>query len=134
MRRREFMTLLGGAAAWPLAARAQQPAGKRPRIGAIHTSRNENFEAFLSGLREAGHADGQNVSLELRFYGTTLDRLDEFARELVSLECSIIFAGNPYPIRAAMKATRTIPIVGIDLESDPVARGLVKSVARPGGN
>jgi putative ABC transport system substrate-binding protein len=75
------------------------------------------------------------VLLEERFPGTTaLDRLDEVARELVALKCTVIFASNPYGIRAATKATSTIPIVGVDLESDPVASGLVKSIARPGGN
>jgi putative ABC transport system substrate-binding protein len=133
VRRRSFITLLGGAAAWPLAARAQQ-SGKLPRIGEIHNVRSENSEAFEQGLRDLGYVDGQNVLLETRFPGTALDRLDEVARELVALNCTVIFASNPYGIRAARKATGTIPIVGVDLESDPVASGLVKSVARPGGN
>jgi putative ABC transport system substrate-binding protein len=135
MRRREFITLLGGAAAaWPLAARAQESTGKLPRIGAIQIVRSENSEAFVQGLREAGYVDGQNVRLETRFFGGALDQLDEIARELVALNCSVIFAANPYVIRAVTKATSTIPIVGVDLESDPVASGLVKSIARPGGN
>lgn len=135
MRRREFITLLGGTAAtWPLAARAQQASAERPRIGVIFTVRSENTEAFFQGLRDAGYVDGQNMMLEARFYGSALDRLDEFARELVALKCSVIFASNPYTIQAALKATSTIPIVGVDLESDPVASGLAKSVARPGGN
>ena len=74
------------------------------------------------------------MRLEPRFHESALDRVDEFAREFVALNCGVIFAGTPYAIRAAMKATSTIPIVGIDLESDPVASGLVKSVARPEGN
>ena len=134
MRRRIFIAALGGAAAWPLTAWAQQTEGKHPRICSINTSRNENFEAFLSGLRQAGYVDGQNMRLEPRFHESALDRVDEFAREFVDLNCGVIFAGTPYAIRAAMKATSTIPIVGIDLESDPVASGLVKSVARPEGN
>jgi ABC-type uncharacterized transport system substrate-binding protein len=134
MKRREFITLLGGAAmTWPFAVRAQQ-SGKLPRIGAIHNVRSENSEAFEQGLRDLGYVDGQNVLLETRFPGTALDRLDEVARELVALNCTVIFASNPYGIRAATKATSTIPIIGVDLESDPVASGLVKSVARPGGN
>ena len=69
MRRRDFITLFCGAtAAWPFAARAQQPAGKLPRIGSISNFPNENFEAFIQGLREAGHVDGQNMLLETRFY------------------------------------------------------------------
>jgi putative tryptophan/tyrosine transport system substrate-binding protein len=135
LKRREFVGLLGSiAVAWPLMARAQQTASKHPRIGVIQTFRSELFEAFLSSLREAGYVDGQNMLLEARFYGSAPDHLDEVAGELVALKCSVIFAANPYAIRAAMKATSTIPIVGVDLESDPVASGLVKSLARPGGN
>jgi putative ABC transport system substrate-binding protein len=134
MKRREFITLLGrAAAAWPLAARAQQP-GELPRVCAIHTARNENSEAFFRGLRDAGYVDGQNVRIDARFHGTSLEQLDEVARELVGLKCSVIFASNPYAIQAVTKATKAIPIVGVDLESDPVASGLVNSVARPGGN
>ena len=134
MRRREFITLLGGAAAWPLAARAQQPARKLPRVGSIQNFQNENFEAFIQGLREAGYVDGQDMLLETRFYAGVLDRIDEFTSELVALKCSVILATAPYAVQAVMKATSKIPIVGIDLESDPVANGWVKSLARPGGN
>jgi len=134
VKRREFITLAGGAAAWPLAARAQQPARKLPRVGSIQNFQNENFEAFIQGLREVGYVDGQNILLETRFYGGALDRIDEFARDVVALKCSVILATGPYAIRAVMNATSTIPIVGIDLESDPVANGWVKSLARPGGN
>ena len=136
MWRREFIILLsGGAVAWPLALRAQQARGKLPRIGALHLNvRSENYEAFEQGLRDAGYIDGQNVLLELRFSGSTVDPIDEIASELVALKCNVIFASNPYSIRAVTKATSTIPIVGVDLESDPVASGLVKSLARPGGN
>jgi putative ABC transport system substrate-binding protein len=135
MRRREFITLIGSAAAtWPLTARAQQSPGELPRVCSIHTSRNENSDAFFRGLSEAGYVDGQNVRIDARFHETALERVDEVVRELVALKCSVIFASNPYAIRAATKATKTISIVGVDLESDPVASGLVKSVARPGGN
>jgi putative ABC transport system substrate-binding protein len=116
------------------AARAQQPAEKLPRIGSIQNFRNENFEAFIQGLREAGYVDGQNMLLETRFYAGVLDRIDEFTSELVALKCSVILATAPYAVQAVMKATSKIPIVGIDLESDPVANGWVKSLARPGGN
>jgi putative tryptophan/tyrosine transport system substrate-binding protein len=132
MRRREFITLVGGAAAWPLAVRAQQPA--LPRIGSILPFAVENTEAFGQGLREAGYVDGQNIVLDTRYHHDSLERIDEFARELVALKCSVILVGGPYAIRAVMKATSTIPIIGIDLESDPVANGWVKSLARPGGN
>jgi putative tryptophan/tyrosine transport system substrate-binding protein len=134
MRRRYFVSLIiGGAAAWPLAARAQKPAQELPRIGAIHSTHSENSEAFVQGLREAGLVDGQNMVLEARFGGPG-SVLDQYARELVALKCSVIFASNPYAIRAVLKATSTIPTVGVDLESDPVASGLAKSLARPGGN
>ena len=132
MKRRELMMLLGGAVAWPLTAHAQQPS--LPRICSMHTSRNENSEGFFRGLRDAGFVDGQNVRIDARFHGTAIDRLDEAARELVALKCNVIFASNPYAIQAVTKMTKTIPIVGVDLESDPVASGLAKSVARPGGN
>jgi putative ABC transport system substrate-binding protein len=85
-------------------------------------------------LRDAGYVDRQNMLLEARFFGGAPDRLDSVVRELVALNCSVIFAASPYAIRAALKATSTIPIIGVDLESDPVASGLAKSVARPGGN
>jgi putative tryptophan/tyrosine transport system substrate-binding protein len=134
LRRRKFITLLIGAAAAPLTARAQQPPGELPRVCSIHTSRNENSDAFFRGLSEAGYVDGQNVRIDARFHETALERVDEVVRELVALKCSVIFASNPYAIQAATKATKTISIVGVDLESDPVASGLVKSVARPGGN
>jgi len=134
MKRRAFIRLLGGAAAWPLVARAQQPAEKLARIGSIQNFRNENFEAFIQGLREAGYVDGQNMLLETQFYAGVLDRIDEFTSELVALKCSVILATAPYAVQAVMKATSKIPIVGIDLESDPVANGWVKSLARPGGN
>jgi putative ABC transport system substrate-binding protein len=132
MRRRYFVSLIiGGAAAWPLAARAQKPAQELPRIGAIHPTHSENSEAFVQGLREAGLVDGQNMVLEARFGGPG-SVLDQYARELVALKCSVIFASGA--IRAVLKATSTIPTVGVDLESDPVASGLAKSLARPGGN
>jgi putative ABC transport system substrate-binding protein len=74
------------------------------------------------------------MALEARFYGSDPDRLDEVVRDLIALNCKVILASNPYVIRALVQATSTVPIVGVDLESDPVASGLAKSVARPGGN
>ena len=135
MRRREFITLLGGAAAmWPLAARAQQAMGKIPKIGFLQANENENVAAFIQGLRNAGYIDRQNALIESRIYGTMLDRVVEFANELIALKCDVIFAAAPYAIQAAMRATSTIPIVGVDLESDPVASGWAKSLGHPGGN
>ena len=134
MKRREFLTLLGGTvAAWPLIARAQQPAGKVPRIGFLQSFRNENVVAFNQGLREAGYVDGRNALIETRIF-ETLDRLPHLAKELVDLKCDVIVAGSRYAFVAAMGATSTTPIVGIDLESDPVASGWAKSLGRPGGN
>ena len=124
MKRRDFVALLGGAAAyWPIAARAQQPIGKVPKIGFLQANENENVVAFIQGLRNAGYIDRQNALIESRIYGTMLDRVVEFANELITLKCDVIFAAAPYAIQAAMRATGTIPIVGVDLESDPVASG-----------
>jgi putative tryptophan/tyrosine transport system substrate-binding protein len=134
MNRREFITLLGGAAAWPLAAYAQQLAGKVPRIGFLQRIQNENVVAFIQGLRDAGYIDGQNAVIETRIFETTLDRLPDLANELVDLTCNVIVAASRYAFEAAMRATSTAPIVGIDLESDPVASGWAKSLGRPGGN
>jgi putative ABC transport system substrate-binding protein len=134
VKRREFITLLGGAAAaWPLAARAQQ-LSQLPRIGFLQRIQNENVVAFIQALRDAGYVDGQNAVIETRIFETTLDRLPDLAKELVDLKCDVILAASQYAFVAAMKATATIPIVGIDLENDPVASGWVKSLARPGGN
>ena len=133
MRRRDIFTLLGGAAAWPVGALAQQ-SDKLPRIGSIHTVQSENSEAFFEGLREAGYLDGQNAMLEARYSGGALEGYDKFARELVALNCNVIFASSPYAVRATMKATNVIPIVGVDLEDDPIASGWAQNLARPGGN
>ena len=123
--RREFITLLGSAAVapsmlWPLSGRAQELSGKVPRIGFLQRIRNENVVAFIQGLRDAGYTDGQNVLIETRIFETTLDRLPDLANELVNLKCNVIVAASRYAFEAAMRATGTIPIVGIDLESDPV--------------
>ena len=134
MRRREFITLLGGAATWPLAARAQQRTANIPRVGFLLNVQSELVEALFKGLRDAGYIEGQNVVVETRFAGNMLDRIDHFANELVALNCNLIFAAGPYAIQALTKATSTIPLVAIDLESDPVANGWAASIARPGGN
>jgi putative tryptophan/tyrosine transport system substrate-binding protein len=135
LKRRDFFTLLGGAVAWPLPVRAQPAAGKVPRIGFLQSLRSsENIAAFMQGLQDAGYIDGRNAIVEARYYETMLDRLAEFANELVALKCDVIFAAAPYAIQAAMDATSTIPVVGVDLESDPVARGWARSLAQPGGN
>jgi putative ABC transport system substrate-binding protein len=138
MNRRAFISLIGGAS-WcllfrPPVARAQQSTGKVPRIGWLQPTRNENVEMFLRGLRDAGYIEGRNALIEMRIYGAALNRLPELTNELLALKCDVIFAAAPYAIDAATKATSTIPVVAVDLESDPVASGWVKSLRRPGGN
>lgn len=134
MRRRDFITALATATAWPLTARAQQLADRGPRIGFLQSTQNENAAAFFQALRDAGYIDGQNARIEARIFGSAFDRLGDFANELVGLQCDVIVAAAPYAIQAAIKATNTIPLVGIDLESDPVATGWAASFGRPGGN
>src|ERR1700737_654468 len=141
MRRRDFITLIGGsAAAWPLAARAQQPA--RHRIGHLAIALPNdtpppppaNWDAFVQGLRETGYMEGQNIAFEHRSARDQTELFPKLALELASLKVDVIFARGTWALAAAKNATRTIPIVGIDLEIDPVEAGLVASIARPGGN
>jgi putative ABC transport system substrate-binding protein len=140
MRRREFITLIGGAAAWPVAARAQQPA--RYRIGHLAIAAPNdtpppppaNWDAFVQGLRETGYMEGQNIAFEHRSAHDQAELFPKLALELASLKVDVIFARGTWALAAAKNATRTIPIVGIDLEIDPVEAGLVASIARPGGN
>jgi putative ABC transport system substrate-binding protein len=132
LKRREFIAL---ASAWPLVARAQQQrTGKIPRIGFLLNVQSELVVALFDGLRDAGYIDGHNMVVETRFAGNTLDRIGEVANELVALNCDVIFAAGPYAIQALVRATTTTPIVGIDLESDPIANGWASSIGRPGGN
>jgi putative ABC transport system substrate-binding protein len=138
MKRREFITLLGGvAAAWPLAAHAQQPAGRVYRVGYFAiTSRERSLhlmKAFEEGLRSLGYRVGENVVIERRFAHGEMERLPALAAELVRLGVDVIVTGGNPIVVAAMNATTTIPIVmtgGVD----PVSAGLVASLARPGGN
>jgi putative tryptophan/tyrosine transport system substrate-binding protein len=139
MKRREFITLLGGtAAAWPLAANAQQPAGRVYRIGYQSIASREQtlpfIKAFEEGLRSLGYRVGENVTIEYRFANGEMERLPANAADVVRLGVDIIVATGTNPITvAAMKATTTIPIVMIT-GVDPVSAGLVASLARPGGN
>ena len=131
MTRREFITLLGGAAAaWPLAARAQQ-AGKIPRIGIIDDS--PIWNAFRHGLRDLGYLEGQNIAFEYRYASGLPDRLAWVAVELVHRPVDLIATFGTPPTLAAKQATTTIPIVMMGV-GDPVGSGLVSSLARPGGN
>jgi putative tryptophan/tyrosine transport system substrate-binding protein len=137
VKRREFMTLLGGATvAWPLAARAQLPAAQTigylsPRAANVE---KEFLTAFRRGLSETGHIEGRNLTIEYRWADGRYERLSTFAAELVRRPVSVIATtGGPQPARAALAATSTIPIV-FTSGSDPVKDGLVKSLNRPGGN
>jgi putative tryptophan/tyrosine transport system substrate-binding protein len=136
MRRREFITLVGSAAAWPLAARAQK-AGKAPRIGFLGLASPSTFasrlEAFRLGLRDFGYVEGTSITVEYRWAEGRYERLPELAAELVRSNVDLIVTHATPGSLAAKRATTTIPIV-MALIGDPVAAGIVASVARPGGN
>jgi ABC-type uncharacterized transport system substrate-binding protein len=134
--RREFITLLGGAAAaWPLAARAQQP-GKVYRIGVFTSGAplmSKTWSIFIDGLKELGWTEGKNIAFEPRYAENNLDRLPELAAELVRLNVDVILAFGTLAPLAAKRASATVPIVMANA-GDPLGSGLVASLARPGGN
>ena len=140
MNRREFIRLLGGAAAlscaWPFAALTQVPT-KRPRItflgGSGPTPTAKVTGAFIEGMRALGYAEGRDFEMEYRWAEGYLERLPALAEESVRRGSDVIVVGNPQAAVAAKDATKTIPIVGALLD-DPVGLGLIKSDARPGGN
>jgi putative tryptophan/tyrosine transport system substrate-binding protein len=137
MRRRKFITLLGGAAAWPLATRAQQ--GKVPVIGFIHPGFPDGvgspaFSALRDGLRDVGYIDGETVKIEARWARGKPETLAQLTQELIQLRADVLVPNARPSIEAARAATTDLPIVANDLESDPVASGYVASLARPGGN
>ena len=139
MKRREFITLLGSAAAaWPLAARAQQPERTR-RIGVlVHGSQTgaiwqQRLAAFREGLEGLGWQEGRNIHIETLFSDNNYDRLPQVAQELVALSPEVIFANTTPATKALQKETRTTPIIFVQV-SDPTGAGVVASLARPGGN
>src|SRR6516164_5120386 len=138
MTRRAFITLLGGAAAWPLAARAQQAERVR-RIGVLMTTAADDPEsltrmgAFLQGLQELGWTDGRNVRIDYRWGAGYPERNAKYAAELIVLAPAVILATGLPTVEPLMRATRTVPIVFVQVP-DPVGAGVVESLARPGGN
>jgi putative ABC transport system substrate-binding protein len=139
MRRREFITLFGGAAAaWPFAARAQhQSSPVRPLIGVVSqlsaAAAARNIAAFRSGLRDLGYVEGRSAMLELRYGDGVPERMAPLAAELVALKPDVLFAAGKAAALAVHSATRTIPIV-MTTPEDPTASGLANTIARPGGN
>ena len=139
MRRRDFITVVGSAAVWPLAARAQQPADRMRRIGVMVGYAEDDPEAqtrlaaFKQGLLTLGWSEGRNLKIDVRWASGDTDRATTFARELVALQPEVIMS-NTTPVTAALhKATKTIPIVFVAV-SDPVGAGFIASLPRPGTN
>lgn len=133
MRRRDFITLLGGATvAWSGSTRAQ-PAKKIPQIGVLWPNPSATFELMRQALRGFGYVEGQNISFEFRWAEGKLDQLPDLALELVRLRVDVILTLAPQATLAAKSATQTIPIVFVAM-GDPVASRVVASLARPGGN
>ncbi len=139
MKRREFITLLGSAAAWPFAARAQQPDRMR-RIGVLTSGAaaddpdgRARSAAFLQGLQQFGWTDGRNIRIDYRWGAGDADNMRKYAAELVALAPDVILASGTATVAPLLQETRTVPIVFVQV-TDPVGAGFVDSLARPGGN
>jgi len=135
LKRREFITLLSGAAAWPLAAQAQ-PSGKMYRIGFLGVYSHSEYrlvDALRTGLRQLGYEEGKNIVIEYRWAEGRYDRLPELAAELARLKIDVLVTHTSLGARAAKQATSTIPVVFAAV-ADPIEAGVVPSLARPGGN
>src|SRR5262245_49798855 len=134
--RREFITLLGGAAAWPVAARAQQQA-RMPMIGFLSSQSPETLleplRGFRQALKESGYVEGENVAIDYRFAENQVNRLPQLAAELIGRRAAVITSMDNASTAVAKTATAAIPIV-FNIGGDPVRLGLVASLARPGGN
>jgi ABC-type uncharacterized transport system substrate-binding protein len=137
MRRRVFLSAIAGATAWSLGARAEQPV--MPVVGTVipvpwEAANSHLLAAFRRGLAEAGYVEGKNLAIETRVTNYGPEPLAEAMREVVHLKVNVIFAIGPEALAEARNATTSIPIVGTDFENDPVAKGYVRTLARPGGN
>jgi len=133
MRRREFITLLSGAAGWPLAARGQE-AGRVYRLGSLHAAPRDapHQVALLDELRQLGFVEGQNLTVDWKGYGLSAEQFEQHAAELVNSRVDVIVAGGDAAVRAAQRATSSIPILA--LTDDMVGQGFVRSLAKPGEN
>src|SRR5215831_4571402 len=139
MRRREFFGFVGGAVAcWPLSVRAQQSQEVVPRVGFVYPGSKEvaasRIDAIMSGLRVSGYAAPAQVELVARTADGDPTRIAPLVEEILAKNVNVIVANGPPVLHVARSATRTVPIVAIDLETDPVAIGVAASLARPGGN
>ena len=138
MRRREFLGVLGGAAAWPLAARAQQPGGIR-RVGVLMAVPENDPEyqtfvaAFREGLHKLGWTEGRNIRIDTRWAGADVELIQRFAKELIAMEPDLIVSQSTPTTAALKQQTSTVPIIFVNVV-DPVGSGFVASFPRPGGN
>src|ERR687887_842639 len=137
MRRREFIAYIGGAAAWPLAAHAQQTA-EVPRVGFVYSGPKAvmapRMESILTGLQASGYAAPRQVEIVARTAEGDPDQIGPLVKEVIAKNVNVIIAAGPPVLHAARSTTRTIPIIAIDLETDPVASGMAATLAHPGGN